>query len=130
MAVRREASPKDLPEDRAELAKTKRSSATRALFPLGLGDISVSRPLGRREHFSMSASDPSIPTKDSDLPDLDTDGARRFLRDPPLSKVSIYRLGRAGEIDGYILCGRRLWRRCGTSCSWRPGCRGRVGCAG
>jgi hypothetical protein len=46
-----------------------------------------------------------------DLPDLDTDGARRFLRDPPLSKVSIYRLGRAGEIDGYVLCGRRLWRR-------------------
>ena len=48
---------------------------------------------------------------DSDQPDLDTDGARRFLRDPPLSKVSIYRLGKRGEIDGYLLCGRQLWRR-------------------
>ena len=53
----------------------------------------------------------AFPTDPLDLPDLDTDGARRFLRDPPLSKVSIYRLGRAGEIDGYVLCGRRLWRR-------------------
>ena len=32
-----------------------------------------------------------------DLPDLNTDGARRFLRDPPLSKVSIYRDGSRTE---------------------------------
>jgi hypothetical protein len=56
------------------------------------------------------ASDPSAQL-DLDLPDLDTDGARRFLRDPPVSKETLYRLARRGEIDGHLLAGCRIWRR-------------------
>ena len=47
----------------------------------------------------------------SDLPDLDTEAVRRLMRDPPLSKETIYRLGRAGEIEGYLVAGCRVWRR-------------------
>jgi hypothetical protein len=42
------------------------------------------------------------------LDDPDTAGAMRLLH---LSRKSIYRLGKAGEIDGYLLCNRRRWRR-------------------
>ncbi len=52
-------------------------------------------------------SDPT--SLDLDQPDPDTDRARKMLADPPLSKESIYRLAKRGEIDGYLLCGRRLW---------------------
>jgi hypothetical protein len=45
----------------------------------------------------------------SDWPDPDTERARRMLADPPLSKETVYRLGKAGLITGYILAGRRLW---------------------
>src|SRR5580704_13373312 len=53
----------------------------------------------------------SISLDDLDQPDLDTDGARRFLRDPPLSKETVYRLGKRGEIESYLLAGCRIWRR-------------------
>ena len=43
---------------------------------------------------------------DPDQPDIDTERACQVLG---LSKESIYRLGRRGEIDGYILCGKRFW---------------------
>jgi hypothetical protein len=42
-----------------------------------------------------------------DVPDPDTNGARQILGG--LSKESIYRLAKRGEIDGYTLCGRRFW---------------------
>jgi hypothetical protein len=56
-------------------------------------------------------SDVSDFTHDSALPDLDTEAVRRLMRDPPLSKETIYRLGRAGAIEGYLLAGCRVWRR-------------------
>jgi hypothetical protein len=42
-----------------------------------------------------------------DAPDPDTNGARQILGG--LSKESIYRLAKRGEIDGYMLCGKRFW---------------------
>ena len=59
----------------------------------------------------MSVSEPSISSNDLDLPDLDTEGARRLLRDPPVSKETIYRLGKRGEIESYLVAGCRVWRR-------------------
>jgi hypothetical protein len=56
-------------------------------------------------------SDTSVPLDELDQPDPDTDGACRMLADPPLSKETLYRLARRGEIAGYLLSGRRLWRR-------------------
>lgn len=32
-----------------------------------------------------------------------------MLADPPLSKETVYRLGKRGEIVGYLMAGRRLW---------------------
>ena len=63
--------------------------------------------------MSISESpQPNAPLcSDDDLPDLDTDGARRLLRDPPVSKETLYRLARRGEIEGYLLAGCRTWRR-------------------
>jgi excisionase family DNA binding protein len=46
-----------------------------------------------------------------DLPDPDTDGAGGFLSDAPLSRKTIYRLAARGEITGYLLGGKRLWKR-------------------
>jgi hypothetical protein len=37
--------------------------------------------------------------------------ARRLLRDPPVSKETIYRLGKRGEIESYLVAGCRVWRR-------------------
>jgi hypothetical protein len=52
---------------------------------------------------------PYTPSSELDpLDDPDTAGAMRLLH---LSRKSIYRLGKAGEIDGYLLCNRRRWRR-------------------
>ena len=56
-------------------------------------------------------SDVSDFTEDSGLPDPDTNGARRLLRDPPVSKETIYRLGKRGEIESYLVAGCRVWRR-------------------
>jgi hypothetical protein len=50
-------------------------------------------------------------THELDQPDPDTDTAGRLLSDPPLSKKTIYRLAAKGEITGYVLSGKRLWRR-------------------
>ena len=44
-------------------------------------------------------------------PDLDVEAARRFWRDPPLSKETVYRLAKNGEIESYRLAGCRLYRR-------------------
>ena len=60
---------------------------------------------------SESSQQNAPPRSDDDLPDLDTDGARQFLRDPPVSKETLYRLARRGDIDGYLLAGCRIWRR-------------------
>ena len=57
----------------------------------------------------MSAS--TTKRADLDLPDLDLNGARRLLRDPPVSKETIYRLGKRGEIESYLVAGCRVWRR-------------------
>jgi Helix-turn-helix domain len=43
-----------------------------------------------------------------DRPDPDTAGAMRIL---DVSRKSVYRLGKAGKIKGYLLCGRRRWER-------------------
>ena len=56
-------------------------------------------------------SDVSDFTQDSGLPDPDTNGARRLLRDPPVSKETIYRLGKRGEMESYLVAGCRVWRR-------------------
>jgi hypothetical protein len=44
-------------------------------------------------------------------PDLDTEAARRLLRHPPVSKETIYRLGKRGEIESYLVAGCRVWSR-------------------
>jgi hypothetical protein len=64
---------------------------------------------GQGPEEGVSVSDTSIPLDDLDQPDPDTNRARRMLADPPLSKETLYRLGRRGEIAGYLLGGRRLW---------------------
>ena len=55
----------------------------------------------------MPKSNSSYQLDPSDQPDPDTNGARKLLGD--LSKESIYRLAKKGEIDGYVLCGKRFW---------------------
>ena len=42
-------------------------------------------------------------------PDLDTEAACRLLRHPPVSKETIYRLGKRGEIESYLVAGCRVW---------------------
>jgi hypothetical protein len=49
-----------------------------------------------------------LPTTEVDQPDPDTPEACQILG---VSPKSVYRLGRAEEIDGYLLCNRRRWRR-------------------
>jgi hypothetical protein len=44
-------------------------------------------------------------------PDLDTEAACRLLRHPPVSKETIYRLGKRGEIESYLVAGCRVWSR-------------------
>ena len=56
-------------------------------------------------------SDPSRHPDSIDQPDLDTGVARQYLRAPPLSKETLYRLGKRGEIESYLLAGCRIWRR-------------------
>ena len=55
----------------------------------------------------MPKSNTSYQLDPSDQPDPDSNGARRMLGN--LSKESIYRLAKKGEIDGYVLCGKRFW---------------------
>ena len=55
----------------------------------------------------MPKSNTSYKLDPVDAPDPDTNGARQILGN--LSKESIYRLAKRGEIDGYVLCGRRFW---------------------
>ena len=55
----------------------------------------------------MPKSNTSYQLDPSDQPDPDSNGARRMLGN--LSKESIYRLANKGEIDGYVLCGKRFW---------------------
>jgi predicted DNA-binding transcriptional regulator AlpA len=50
---------------------------------------------------------PDTASTELDQPDPDTPGVMRMLG---LSKKSVYRLGVAGEIDGYLLGGSRRWR--------------------
>jgi hypothetical protein len=59
--------------------------------------------------LSNNTRSPDIAVSELDQPDPDTERARRMLADPPLSKESLYRLAKRGEIDGYLMCGRRLW---------------------
>jgi hypothetical protein len=55
----------------------------------------------------MPKSNSSYQLDPSDQPDPDTNGARKLLGG--LSKESIYRLAKRGEIDGYMMCGKRFW---------------------
>ena len=50
---------------------------------------------------------PDTASTELDQPDPDTPGVMRMLS---LSRKSIYRLGVAGKIDGYLLGGSRRWR--------------------
>jgi hypothetical protein len=68
-------------------------------------------PGNRGERRSMVSDATRIAIDDLDQPDPDTDGAGRFLSDPPLSRKTIYRLAEKGEITGYLLSGKRLWKR-------------------
>ena len=55
----------------------------------------------------MPKSNTSYQLDPSDQPDPDTNGACKLLGG--LCKESIYRLAKKGEIDGYMLCGKRFW---------------------
>ena len=55
----------------------------------------------------MPKSHSSFKLDPADAPDPDTNGARMVLGN--LSRESIYRLAKRGEIDGYVLCGKRFW---------------------
>jgi hypothetical protein len=57
---------------------------------------------------TLQPPDPTI-IAHSDWPDPDTERARKMLADPPLSRETVYRLAKRGEISGYVLAGRRLW---------------------
>ena len=60
-----------------------------------------------KEGVSVPKSNTSFQLDPVDAPDPDTNGARQVLGG--LSKESIYRLAKKGEIDGYVLCGKRFW---------------------
>ena len=56
----------------------------------------------------MPKSNTSYQLDPSDQPDPDSDGARRMLGNLGEESCTL-RLAKKGEIDGYVLCGKRFW---------------------